>query len=440
MSSNPTQPFSYMRKAVTERNTLSTVSQQVEPNRVVNRNARRDIHGYAKRLKLAYRRLETEPSCTRRDRNAIRGFCQYLTANGINDGRVAKALFQLIVLRRHLPCQFHNADRKAIEALLTWLNIHENYSPWTKADAKGWIKRFVKWMKYGSTSKENPFPPEVAWISTHVKRNELREPLVLTSEEAEKMIYTASPLWQKSYIAISNEGGFRVGEILTAKVGDVTFDQHGARLMVRGKTGFRPVRLITSAPLLARYMQEHREKGNPESPLWLSSSKRYSDPRPICYHSIVRMLKEVAKNAGVKKRIHTHIFRHTAATRDARFLTEAELRIKYGWDRSSDQPATYVHLASRDVDDKLISTYSGFAPEPKKPDFAPIICARCDEKNTPGVRFCGRCASPLNPVELAKETISDARLDAVERMLEEALGKKKSGEKEEASKASSGSL
>lgn len=50
-------------------------------------------------------------------------------------------------------------------------------------------------------------------------------------------------------------------------MGDVSFDDLGARVRVRGKTGSRVIRLISSASLLARYLEEHPLKEEPQAPL-----------------------------------------------------------------------------------------------------------------------------------------------------------------------------
>lgn len=388
-----------------------------------------DIHGYKRRLELAFEKIEVEESFNDTDKRLVREFGHYLLAVGQNPGRVAKVIFQLFVLKRHMDVEFVKADRASIERVLLWLNGYEGYTAWTKSDAKGHLKRFYKWIRYQTTSQEQPFPPEVAWFSTRVKLNEIKEPETFTTQEVESMIRVAYKIRDKAFIAISNEGGFRIGETLGMKIGDVRFDEHGARAMVTGKTGPRPVRLITSASLLTRYIEEHPLRDNLQAPLWLSLSRRYPDLRCTSYHSIQIMLKQIAKKAGVNKRVHTHMFRHTAATRDAPLLTEAQLRIKYGWSKSSDSPSTYVHLSARDVDSKLISVYSGKTLEYQKPEFSPIICPRCSERNTPGLKYCGRCGSPLDPEKLAVASIaefqSSMRLEAVEKKLQEALGQRK---------------
>jgi len=62
------------------------------------------------------------------------------------------------------------------------------------------------------------------------------------------------------------------------------------------------------------------------------------------------MLKKTAVKAGIKKHIYPHLFRHSAATRDARYLTESELRLKYGWSGDSQMAQVYVHLSDADLD------------------------------------------------------------------------------------------
>lgn len=47
------------------------------------------------------------------------------------------------------------------------------------------------------------------------------------------------------------------------------FDQHGAVLIVNGKTGPRRVRVIAAAPALASWLNIHPLRGDPNAPLWV---------------------------------------------------------------------------------------------------------------------------------------------------------------------------
>lgn len=58
------------------------------------------------------------------------------------------------------------------------------------------------------------------------------------------MINTAKHPRDKALIAILYDSGARVGEIAGLLVKHVSFDQLGAVIMVKGKTGMRRVRLV----------------------------------------------------------------------------------------------------------------------------------------------------------------------------------------------------
>jgi len=363
-----------------------------------------DIHRYRQKLESVLREVQNE-RIPEEDKALILEYASKLESQGLNAGRIMKYALTLLNIRRHMNANFRAATREDIEALVRWINS-EDYTAWTKFDYKSILKRFYRWLRTGALDASQPFPPEVAWIKTNLKRNELKEPEVLTEDEAQAMIDKAPKLRDKAFIAVLYEGGFRIGEILPAKLGDLQFDENGAKLRVHGKTGGRTVRLITSAPLLARWVDEHPYKDSPEAPIWITLTKNFQKKlQPMEYHYVTRMLKETAKKAGIKKRIYPHIFRHSAATRDARYLTESELKLKYGWAGGSDMAAVYVHLSGADLDNKLLTIYAGRPVETIKPKFAPIICPKCGQENTPGQRYCGRCGAPLSAQELVKGTV-----------------------------------
>ena len=90
------------------------------------------------------------------------------------------------------------------------------------------------------------------------------------------------------------------------------------------------------------------------------------------------------------------MLRHGSATRNAKFLTDSELKLMYGWSMSSKMPAVYVHLSGRDLDDKLMALYGGERVEPSRPTFSPRICPRCNETASSGMVYCPKCVSPLD--------------------------------------------
>ena len=72
-------------------------------------------------------------------------------AQGVSKGRVFKIAWTLLTLRRHLACNFREADRAIIEELMDWLN-GTKFSANTKSDHKKILKKFYKYVRNGSTA------------------------------------------------------------------------------------------------------------------------------------------------------------------------------------------------------------------------------------------------------------------------------------------------
>jgi site-specific recombinase XerD len=69
------------------------------------------------------------------------------------------------------------------------------------------------------------------------------------------------------------------------------------------------------------------------------------------------MLGKLVKSCGLDKQVYPHLFRHSRATHLADKLTEAQMKILFGWAGNSDVPSVYVHLSGRDVEEALLRIY-----------------------------------------------------------------------------------
>ena len=100
--------------------------------------------------------------------------------------------------------------------------------------------------------------------------------------------------------------------------------------------------------------------------------------------ALSRILKQAADKACLKRsRIHNHMLRHGSGTVNARYLTDSELKIRYGWAMDSRMPAVYVHLSSQDLDDKLQSISSGKPVEAKRPELSQSSVHAVTKKTLP---------------------------------------------------------
>jgi len=240
-------------------------------------------------------------------------------------------------------------------------------------------------------------------------------PEVLTEEEVKRMIEVAKNDRDKALIHVMYESGCRLGELVGLRVRDVQFDQYGAKLLVRGKTGDRPVRLIHSAPTLQHWLEHHRFKDNPSAPLFYSNRGR-----PLTTPVIQWIVRTVAREAGIEKRVYPHLLRHSRFTHLSRQLTDTELMVLAGW-KTRSMCDVYNHLSMRDVEDKLLKIH-GVLPEerPQESPLAPRRCPRCQETNPATNRFCSKCGLALDAkVATRLEEETRKRDERLARVLED---------------------
>ncbi|MEW6584195.1 MAG: site-specific integrase [Nitrospirota bacterium] len=353
-------------------------------------NGMRSFDGNVKR---ATERVQNDGQLCEENRKLILDFTEKCFADGLSKGRICKILYTVRYLGGYVKKPFPEATKLDIQNVVAQIERQDRYSEWTKYDFKVILKKFYKWLK----GKDETYPDEVRWIKPKIKNGKKMLPDNLVTEDEVKLIAEATlhPR-DKAFIMTLYESGCRIGEILSLELKNVQFDEFGAVLRVSGKTGDRRVRVVSSAPLLASWLDVHPDRSNPEAPLWAGRFKKYSRDS-FTYQTAMRMLKENALKAGVKRRIYPHLFRHSRATALASRLTEAQMKEHFGWVQSSDMASVYVHLSGRDVDEALLKTYGIKTGEEKKEEkFKPKNCPRCKTPGSPISKFCNRCGTVLD--------------------------------------------
>jgi ribosomal protein L40E len=194
----------------------------------------------------------------------------------------------------------------------------------------------------------------------------------------------------------------------------VSFDEYGAVIVVKGKKGERRIRLVTSAPCLASWMDIHPERDTPDAPLWVNIGTT-NHGRAYDYNAARKLLRELAEKAGVRKRVNPYSFRHSTATYMANFLTEAQMCEFFGWKQGSKMPSIYVRLSGRDIDNRLLELHGLKPKENQGMEQAVKTCPRCGVKNSPASKLCSRCGSALD-LKIAMEV--DKKIERAEELLE----------------------
>jgi site-specific recombinase XerD len=328
-------------------------------------------------------------------------FLEKLFSEGISKQRVLKYGNHLKVISERMGKSFSEVDEEDIVRYLSQLE-QSDYSEYTKRDFKVVLKRFFRYLGKEELTED---------IKTTVRNSRKKLPdELLTEADVKKIVDTADHPRDKAIIGTLYEGGLRVGELASLKIKNIEFDDDGAVIKVRGKTGERRVRLVSFASTVAAWLEMHPRRHDKEAPLWVNLSTNYKK-EGITYEGLSQKIKRIAKKAGIKKNINPHLFRHSRATHLAKDLTEAQMNVYFGWVQGSNMPATYVHLSGRDVDEKILQIH-GLKPKDKHKEstLKPQVCPRCKYINSPVSRFCGRCGTLLDEEERMKSEMQSRQV------------------------------
>lgn len=297
----------------------------------------------------------------------------------------------------------------------------------TREKRKEVFKPFYRWLL--GLDATDPIPQMKGIKSRKTSHENVPADQLLSQEDLRQMIVAARTVQQKAVIAVLYESGMRASEFCALNVGSVVFDQYGAVLTLPKdapglKTGARRVRVFDCVSYLHAWFEEHPQKGDPYAPLWLTYNRRLGYGRLHTW-TLAHWVKRIAKLGGIKKHVHPHLFRHTAATERARMgWNEGQMRAFFGWAKGSEMPSWYVHLAGLDYENVEIERRGLAGRKPAGPALKPAICRACKAENPLTALYCARCRHPISP-EIEAKFAEERRLEMREELAKMFFGKKK---------------
>ena len=145
-----------------------------------------------------------------------------------------------------------------------------------------------------------------------------RLPSFLTIDEIERLLAAADlsdPVGQRdrAILELLYASGLRVSELAQLTLGQIDFDTNEIRVWGKGAKE----RVVLMGEPAAMALKKYLRKGRPKL---LDGKKKNSafflnrDGGRLSERSIQRMLEKYARVAGINKRVHPHMLRHTFAT------------------------------------------------------------------------------------------------------------------------------
>lgn len=344
------------------------------------------------------------------DVNHLRAFCQFLGAKDLD--QVVRDDIVRFVTTGKAERMWRNVRQDGAETIT---KASVRIGPATMKMRKISLRAFYKWLH-----QTDGTPPEFQGIKNHTPvKDQIPTDELITKQDLLKLIQAREHPKDKALIAFLYESGFRASEVCALNVGSVKFDQKGAVVTIPKdapglKSGARQIRIFDAVTYVQAWYEAHPKREDPSAAFFYSMSNRAPGAR-LTANAIFAFVKATGERAGIKKKLHPHLFRHSAATERARLgWKEAEMRAFFGWSRSSDMPATYVHLAGQDFEAMELERRGLNPGEPAKPALTPLICGRCNTANLPTAMFCGQCRNAVSPfAEEAARKEEDAKFFAV---------------------------
>jgi site-specific recombinase XerD len=211
----------------------------------------------------------------------------------------------------------------------------------------------------------------LAWVTAEGERSSTAKPQlprlprrildVLSREEIELLEGASSDERDKLIVRTLADTGVRVSEMCALRASDIVEGRRGRECFLRvwGK-GDRE-RLVPLPPQLAkrlsRFLKHRRPAVAADDRIFISKRKSADGSRdPITRNGVLQLLRELRNRAGIVKRVHPHLFRHSFATEAlrrgmspmlvARVLGHTSLRMIEN---------TYSHLNNDDAYDAVIA-------------------------------------------------------------------------------------
>jgi integrase/recombinase XerD len=141
---------------------------------------------------------------------------------------------------------------------------------------------------------------------------------ILSRDEIERLEDVATTERDKLIIRVFGDTGMRVGELVRLRTEDMVTRDRKNFLHVRGKGDLdRLVPVIE--PAVWRRLQRFvrgRMAGATSDRLFLGLKRRAGQEElmPLTESGVQQMIRQTARDAGISKRVHPHLFRYSAAT------------------------------------------------------------------------------------------------------------------------------
>jgi site-specific recombinase XerD len=348
-------------------------------------------------LRLAIQGIEKvagSPELSSRNKELIFRFLNHISAE-VSERRLTFYTHKLRKLAGWLKKDFNVATEEDMRSVLTFLSkgkAREDGSRFSEGSLHGYkvtLKRFYRWLE----GDDEDYPRKVRWIKTNGDTARIREPeQLLTPDEVFEMIRQARNPRDKALVSFLYESGARISEMLSMKMRHLEFTSTMVKATLPiSKTRPRIIPLVSCTRHLSNWVNYHPLKDNSDAVLW--SNMKHDGSKPLASQTVGSILRRIAHNAGIDKRIYPHLFRACSIThKQLAGWPEQAIKAFHGLSKDSKVMKHYSHLSYGNLE-QIQRKMNGLPVEDSADMNGGIKCPACGKKNPLYVETCD-CGLP----------------------------------------------
>jgi site-specific recombinase XerD len=156
----------------------------------MNKEERLEIYEYDRAIKSILTRIEKNKEISNNNKKHIAKFYEFCSAEGLSKARLEYYLNRFFVIGKLAKKDFKKMNRTDVIALVNQIN-NLKLSDRSKADYRGGLKKFFKWLK--NINERGVYPEEVNWIKANNKsKNNLLPEELLSEDDIKKWLMLQS--------------------------------------------------------------------------------------------------------------------------------------------------------------------------------------------------------------------------------------------------------
>jgi len=293
----------------------------------------------------------------RNEEKVLNDFYEFCSTTG-GDKRMTKIKIVMRMTKPILNKDFTKLNVEDVVKYLAYMN-NSTYSEHTKNDYKKVFKRFLKWCYKDLEMVEGLKVKEGFKLASDKKvrnKNKINKNTLVTPEELEKLIRTASNLKWKALVSLMYESAFRPCEIRELKWKNLKFDD--SMNLCRVFTISPKTKEDREVPVrdcilhLKRWREEYPFPNRTEED-YVFPSQQFKD-KPMGYGVITEMFKRLCEKTKLRH-IFPYLLRHTRIFEIQKTMPE-KLASKFAG-HSPKNSEFYNHLGDDDVEESMLKLF-----------------------------------------------------------------------------------